>query len=55
MEIFDVIDKEGNPTGETVTRERAHTRGNFTPNRTHMDSSRKRRPHTGFITETIKE
>ena len=24
MEIFDVIDKDGNPTGETVTRERAH-------------------------------
>ena len=25
MEIFDVIDKDGNPTGETVTREQAHT------------------------------
>ena len=27
MEIFDVIDKDGNPTGETVTREQAHTEG----------------------------
>ena len=27
MEIFDVIDKDGNPTGETVTRERAHAEG----------------------------
>ena len=27
MEIFDVIDKDGNPTGETVLRERAHAEG----------------------------
>lgn len=27
MEIFDVIDKHGNPTGETVSRDRAHTEG----------------------------
>ena len=27
MEIFDIIDKEGNPTGRTVTREKAHAEG----------------------------
>lgn len=27
MEIFDVVDEAGNPTGETVTRERAHLEG----------------------------
>lgn len=27
MEIFDVCDEYGNPTGETVTRERAHAEG----------------------------
>lgn len=54
MEIFDVIDKDGNPTGETVTREQAHTEG--IPHRTaHMDSSQKRRTHTGVVTETVEE
>lgn len=27
MEIFDIIDENGNPTGKTVTREKAHTDG----------------------------
>ena len=27
MEIFDVVDEYGNPTGETVTREKAHLEG----------------------------
>lgn len=27
MEIFDIIDEKGNPTGKTVTREKAHTDG----------------------------
>lgn len=26
-EIFDIIDTQGNPTGETVTREKAHAEG----------------------------
>ena len=27
MEIFDIIDEKGNPTGETVTRDQAHAEG----------------------------
>ena len=27
MEIFDIVDYEGNPTGETVTRAQAHEKG----------------------------
>ena len=27
MEIFDIVDEEGNPTGETVTRDEAHRDG----------------------------
>ena len=55
MEIFDVIDKDGNPTGETVTREQAHTEG--IPHRTaHIWILRKkRRTHTGVVTETVEE
>lgn len=40
-EIFDIIDAQGNPTGETVTREKAHTDG--IPHRTaHIWITRKR-------------
>lgn len=40
-EIFDIIDTQGNPTGETVTREKAYAEGS-TQDGTYMD-------HTGEI------
>ena len=43
MEIFDVIDKDGNPTGETVTRETGTCRGHPTPDSTYMDSFAKKK------------
>ena len=50
MERFDVIDKDGNPTGETVT-----CRRHSAPDSTYMDPSQKRRTHTGVVTETVEE
>ena len=43
-EIFDIIDTQGNPTGETVTREKAHAEG--IPHRT---------AHIWMIRENMEE
>lgn len=48
MEIFDIIDENGNPTGQTVEREQAHAEG--IPHRTsHVWLVRKRQGQTEIL------
>ena len=54
MELFDVIDSKGNPTGQIVSREKAHAEG--IPHRTaHIWIIRKRGQSADPFTETITE
>ena len=47
MELFDVIDSEGNPTGQIVSREKAHAEG--IPHRTaHMWIIREKKAECRF-------
>ena len=37
MELFDVIDSKGNPTGQIVSREKSACRGNSAQDSTYLD------------------
>lgn len=48
MEIFDVVDEKGNPTGETVERNTAHDKG-IRHRTAHIWAARKNNGHTEFL------
>lgn len=53
MEILDVVDETGAPTGETVERAEAHREGCAASHRTCLDCPQQERTDSAFITEEM--